>query len=554
MIGWVVGFVAGVVLGGVARAWRLRRRRRARPSLPGGITLEGATNGALPGRGVRASLLDSVRDPANPSEATETTERELADDLRGYLGDLAAQHGADDVMFWIQRDDVTGFLPVAWNHQGAPPRGPWGTPQQRALVSWASAEGVVSFDSGEGALALASARVSLDAVATLGAESTARGAIVMHAPRGIRSSRGDLKLWLPRHAVRLSQFVEMQLTRNESARQNRRMRALVRASQDLSAVTTRAELERRIADDVVEASGATFAALVEWHSDARSGTVRCVTQLYPAPQPHLDDEVVADSMVGGVCIGGVPQQYHNTGTVAGSGELFGPSARFPDCGALAIEPLRRGRKVIGAIVIGASDPGAMRPGDLRTTVLFAQLAGSALEASWEIEQVKSTAHRDQLTGLWNRRHFDGELVRALDQTDRFGGACALVLVDVDHFKTVNDTHGHQAGDRVLQAIAKVMGEQVRTTDSCARIGGEEFCAILQQTDAAGALELAERLRAKIAALTVRWRDRDISVTSSFGVATYEAGGGQVKRGQLFDATDRALYRAKGEGRNCVRIA
>lgn len=119
---------------------------------------------------------------------------------------------------------------------------------------------------------------------------------------------------------------------------------------------------------------------------------------------------------------------------------------------------------------------------------------------------------------------------------------------------MNDTHGHQAGDKVLQAIAKVMGEQVRTTDSCARIGGEEFCAVLQQTDAAGALELAERLRAKIAALSVRWRDRDIRVTSSFGVATYEAGGGPVKRGQLFDATDRALYRAKGEGRNCVRIA
>ena len=143
-------------------------------------------------------------------------------------------------------------------------------------------------------------------------------------------------------------------------------------------------------------------------------------------------------------------------------------------------------------------------------------------------------------------------MRALDQTDRFGGACALVLVDVDHFKAVNDTHGHQAGDKVLQAIAKVMGEQVRTTDSCARIGGEEFCAVLQQTDAAGALELAERLRAKIAALSVRWRDRDIRVTSSFGVATYEAGGGPVKRGQLFDATDRALYRAKGEGGTAVQ--
>jgi diguanylate cyclase (GGDEF)-like protein len=107
---------------------------------------------------------------------------------------------------------------------------------------------------------------------------------------------------------------------------------------------------------------------------------------------------------------------------------------------------------------------------------------------------------------------------------------------------------------VLKAIAQVMREAVRTTDISARIGGEELCVILQQTGIDGAVELAERLRVNIEAMPIRWQDRDIRITASFGVATYEAGGGAVLRGQLFGAADRALYRAKGEGRNCVRTA
>ncbi len=346
----------------------------------------------------------------------------------------------------------------------------------------------------------------------------------------------------------------MQLTRNESARQNRRMRALVRSSQNLSAMATQQELERMITDEVLEASGATFAVLVEWSEEKQAGVVRTATELYPDPPPPAGAPVVAASMVGAACIEGVPKHFTETSALAGDGHLFSATQLFPVCGALTIQPMRRGKTIIGAIVIGKQEAGAMRQSDLRTTALFAQLAGSALEASWEIEEVKNTARIDQLTGLPNRRHFDDELKRTLDQTDRIGGSCALVLADVDHFKAVNDTYGHEAGDQVLKAIAQVMREQVRTTEASARIGGEEFCVVLQQTAREGAIELAERLRAKVEALPIRWHDRDLRVTWSFGIATYESGGGPVKRGQLFEAADRALYRAKGEGRNCVRTA
>jgi diguanylate cyclase (GGDEF)-like protein len=226
----------------------------------------------------------------------------------------------------------------------------------------------------------------------------------------------------------------------------------------------------------------------------------------------------------------------------------------PPSGTLAILPMRRGTRIIGAIVIGAGEMGALRQGELRTAGFFALLAGSALEAAWEMEEVSRAARIDQLTGLWNRRHFDNELKRALDQTDRFGGFCALVIADVDHFKNVNDTYGHAAGDKVLTSIAQIMRELVRTTDVCARIGGEEFCVILPQTGVVGSVELAERLRARLGSSATRFQDRDITVTASLGVATYHAGGGALKRAQLFESADRALYLAKAEGRNCVRTA
>ena len=127
-----------------------------------------------------------------------------------------------------------------------------------------------------------------------------------------------------------------------------------------------------------------------------------------------------------------------------------------------------------------------------------------------------------------------------------------MIADLDHFKAVNDTYGHEAGDEVLRTLATVMRGVVRATDTCARIGGEELCVILPQTAVAGALELAERLRTNLQASVVRWRGNALRVTASFGVATYAAGAETAVKGRVFEEADRALYRAKRDGRNCVR--
>jgi diguanylate cyclase (GGDEF)-like protein len=137
------------------------------------------------------------------------------------------------------------------------------------------------------------------------------------------------------------------------------------------------------------------------------------------------------------------------------------------------------------------------------------------------------------------------------ETDRFGGMCSLILVDLDHFKSINDRRGHEAGDLVLKHVAQVLSDAVRTVDLCARYGGEEIAVLLPQTTERGAAELAERLRSSLETRPVLYEGELIHVTASFGVSTYPM---PVPYGDwLVLAADKALYKAKAAGRNCVRV-
>jgi diguanylate cyclase (GGDEF)-like protein len=151
---------------------------------------------------------------------------------------------------------------------------------------------------------------------------------------------------------------------------------------------------------------------------------------------------------------------------------------------------------------------------------------------------------DLLTGLTNRQGFDERLELELERSRRTSQSLALVLADIDGFKELNDRFGHPAGDAALTAVGRVAGAVVRKTDTMARIGGDEFAAILPSAETDGAFELAERLRREIA----RLRNEDgESLTMSFGVVEFPLHGDSPKA--LVEAADRALYRAKGLGRN-----
>lgn len=172
----------------------------------------------------------------------------------------------------------------------------------------------------------------------------------------------------------------------------------------------------------------------------------------------------------------------------------------------------------------------------------------ALKLGETLEALHRLATRDELTGLLNRREFDRILQEERERALRFGHPLGLVMIDIDHFKRINDTHGHPVGDGVLQEVARRLLQQVRNVDRVARFGGEEFALILVQTDAAAALEVARRVGASIASQPVTASDGAIlSVTVSLGVAALP--GDAATQQELVAAADRALYAAKQRGRN-----
>ena len=167
----------------------------------------------------------------------------------------------------------------------------------------------------------------------------------------------------------------------------------------------------------------------------------------------------------------------------------------------------------------------------------------------DFRRVASQATTDSLTGLANRRSFDEELTLEWRRSERIEGTLALILVDIDDFKQVNDTHGHQVGDAVLKKVGEVLGGRVRQLDVAARYGGEEFAVLLPETDVAGARTLAQRLRKDIVGARVELPDgSDFGVTASFGVAEKT---GFQRAEEMIAAADRALYDAKNRGKNRV---
>lgn len=167
-------------------------------------------------------------------------------------------------------------------------------------------------------------------------------------------------------------------------------------------------------------------------------------------------------------------------------------------------------------------------------------------------QLREAALRDPLTGLYNRRHLSDTLPGALARCARLGAPLALVMIDVDHFKQVNDTHGHAAGDAVLQALARLLQTHVREGDMACRMGGEEFLLVLENAALQPARERAQVLRAAFATLAVAHEGEPLRATMSCGLAVFPEHGRDAQA--LLQAADGALYAAKSGGRNQLQAA
>jgi diguanylate cyclase (GGDEF)-like protein len=204
--------------------------------------------------------------------------------------------------------------------------------------------------------------------------------------------------------------------------------------------------------------------------------------------------------------------------------------------------LERRREAMGA---GASDYFQL-PTEV---VLLIERARQLVAHKQAFDRLRAEADCDYLTGLANRRRFRKALGNEVERWRRYKLPCALVLLDVDHLKKINDAHGHPAGDRVIRAVAESLSSHSRDNDTAARLGGEEFALLLAGVDSAKALAAAERLRLAVAAQTVE----DVgSVTISLGVAACPAHA-RTER-ELFSLSDSALYRAKRGGRDRTEVA
>jgi two-component system cell cycle response regulator len=181
-----------------------------------------------------------------------------------------------------------------------------------------------------------------------------------------------------------------------------------------------------------------------------------------------------------------------------------------------------------------------------------QMRSLASELAVNNRRLQHTAMTDALTGLQNRRfafeHLEQEWATAVRQ----GSALSCIVIDVDHFKTINDTYGHDAGDTVLRHLASVLRDTVRLPDAVCRIGGEEFLVICPNTALADAFKAAERVRAAVNSSVVKLNGVSVKCTVSLGAAAVDTTVGSAN--ELFCKADQAVYRAKREGRNTTRLA
>jgi len=164
------------------------------------------------------------------------------------------------------------------------------------------------------------------------------------------------------------------------------------------------------------------------------------------------------------------------------------------------------------------------------------------------QTLEHAALTDSLTGTQNRRYFDDALREYLDEFERIGKPVGLMILDLDHFKAVNDTHGHNVGDEVLRAVAKCLKDMTRYHDVVARLGGEEFAVVAPNMDNELLLKLAERIRKAVAAIAIVSGNVRLKITTSVGLAVWD---GKESADQFFRRADAQLYQAKNMGRNRV---
>ncbi|MDD5011304.1 MAG: sensor domain-containing diguanylate cyclase [Phycisphaerae bacterium] len=220
----------------------------------------------------------------------------------------------------------------------------------------------------------------------------------------------------------------------------------------------------------------------------------------------------------------------------------------PSC---IIAPLVCHNKVVGVLNLADKYDGAkFTDEDITTVELFRHLVGASIRNIKLFEKTQTQAKTDGLTGLINHRTFYETLEQEFRRCQRYGGQIAVIMVDIDNLKTINDTYGHRAGDAAIKNIGKKITTCIRKIDTAARYGGDEFAIIFPNTSISEAITAAERMVQEVSQTPMNWQGRKVRLSVSIGVGQYD---GDIGPDDATRHSDEALYAAKQAGKNTVRV-
>jgi diguanylate cyclase (GGDEF)-like protein len=271
-----------------------------------------------------------------------------------------------------------------------------------------------------------------------------------------------------------------------------------------------------------------------------------VDQVLESHYPEdVDSTAMSDTDICRTAIsGGALQYYVRQGRAREPGDISPPETTKPVMGA----PISYAGKFLGTLVVRSDDPARIwSESEVQALLAIVHQVWEAVSQAQLFAEKEQQSLTDALTGCLNRRGFDLQLECDLRLAAKTDQPLSLVMVDIDHFKRVNDTYGHATGDQVLRTLATVLREEINGKATAARFGGEEFALILPQREIEEASALAERVRARVAYMNVP--EGDDPITASFGIATFPLHGSS--RTSLIESADAALYQAKNTGRNRV---
>ena len=201
-------------------------------------------------------------------------------------------------------------------------------------------------------------------------------------------------------------------------------------------------------------------------------------------------------------------------------------------------------------MLESANPNNFTQEDVPPLESVADICAGAIQNAHYFDKAQQLAYIDGLTGIYNRRYFEMQIATEIERASRYDGRLAIIMIDIDHFKRLNDEFGHLLGDEVLRQVSDVFGQQLRKVDVVCRYGGEEFCILVPQTSGGNAMEVAEKLRRMVE--SYRFPGVPVKVTISAGVAEFPTHG--RSRDELVAAADAALYASKETGRNRVSPA